>query len=154
MIFGSALFNCCAIFPKQSSRGPLIQLLLDAGADVNAKTSDGETPLAIGLGLSGWRSPDDARASLDMITRLLRAGAALDAIRGDNLSIEDLLREDLWLLVGVAELGCVVAAVHFVFRFQCVYASLLLPHGGRAAQLREEVGGVVDASTTTCSTSP
>ena len=86
--------HCCAIFPKQSSRGPLIQLLLDAGADVNAKTSDGETPLAIALGLSGWRYPDDARACLDMMTRLLRAGAALDAIRGDNLSIEDLLRED------------------------------------------------------------
>ena len=85
--------HCCAIFPKQSSRGPLIQLLLDAGADVNAKTSDGETPLAIALGLSGWRSPDDARACLDMVTRLLRAGAALDAIRGQNSSIEDI--EDL-----------------------------------------------------------
>ena len=85
--------HCCAIFPKQSSRGPLIQLLLDAGADVNAKTSDGETPLAIALGLSGWRSPDDARACLDMMTRLLRAGAALDAIRGRNSRIEDI--EDL-----------------------------------------------------------
>ena len=86
--------HCCAIFPKQSSRGPLIQLLLDAGADVNAKTSDGETPLAIALGLSGWRSPDDARACLDMVTRLLRAGAALDAIRRDNSSAEDMLRDD------------------------------------------------------------
>ena len=97
---GADSFNplhCCAIFPEQSSRGPLIQLLLDAGADVNAKTSDGETPLAIALGLSGWRSPDDARACLDMVTRLLRAGAALDAIRGQNSSIEDiedLLREE------------------------------------------------------------
>ena len=86
--------HCCAIFPKQSSRGPLIQLLLDAGANVNARNCDGETPLAIALFLSVWRSPDQARASLDMITRFLRAGAALDAIRGDNLSIEDLLRED------------------------------------------------------------
>ena len=84
--------HCCAIFPKQSSRGPLIQLLLDAGADVNAKTSDGETPLAIALGLSGWRSPDDARACLDMVTRLLRAGAALDAIAPNNSSAEDMLR--------------------------------------------------------------
>ena len=91
--------HCCAIFPKQSSRGPLIQLLLDAGADVNAKTSDGETPLAIGLGLSGWRSPDDARASLDMITRLLRAGAALDAIAGDA-SVEDLLRNEERIFTG------------------------------------------------------
>ena len=87
--------HCCAIFPKQSSRGPLIQLLLDAGANVNARNCDGETPLAIALFLSVWRNYNDAaRASLDMITRLLRAGAALDAIRGDNLSIEDLLRED------------------------------------------------------------
>ena len=87
--------HCCAIFPKQSSRGPLIQLLLDAGAGVNATTGAGETPLAIALFLSVWRNYNDAaRASLDMITRLLRAGAALDAIRGDNLSIEDLLRED------------------------------------------------------------
>ena len=73
--------HCCAIFPKQSSRGPLIQLLLDAGAGVNATTGAGETPLAIALFLSVWRTPDYARASLDMITRLLRAGAGLDAIQ-------------------------------------------------------------------------
>ena len=85
--------HCCAIFPKQSSRGPLIQLLLDAGADVNAKTSDGETPLAIALGLSVWRYPYPAHACLDMITRLLRAGSALDAIHGDK-SAEDVLREE------------------------------------------------------------
>ena len=87
--------HCCAIYPEQSSRGPLIQLLLDAGADVNAKTNDGETALAIALGLSFWRNYNDAaRASLDMITRLLRAGAALDAIRRDNSSAEDMLRDD------------------------------------------------------------
>ena len=85
--------HCCAIFPKQSSRGPLIQLLLDAGAGVNATTSAGETPLAIALFLSIWRSPSDSRACLDMITTLLRAGATLDAIRG-NSSAEDLLREE------------------------------------------------------------
>ena len=87
--------HCCAIYPEQSGRGPLIQLLLDAGANVNARNCDGETPLAIALFLSVWRNYNDAaRASLDMITRLLRAGAALDAIRGDNKSIEDLLREE------------------------------------------------------------
>ena len=87
--------HCCAIYPEQSSRGPLIQLLLDAGANVNARNCDGETPLAIALFLSVWRDYNDAaRASLDMITRFLRAGAALDAIRGDNKSIEDLLREE------------------------------------------------------------
>ena len=86
--------HCCAIYPEQSSRGPFIQLLLDAGANVNARNCDGETPLAIALFLSVWRNYNDAaRASLDMITRLLRAGAALDAIRGDA-SVEDLLREE------------------------------------------------------------
>ena len=49
--------------------------------------------MAIALGLSVWRYPDHARASLDMLTRLLRAGAALDAINRDNESAEDLLRE-------------------------------------------------------------
>ena len=85
--------HCCAIFPKQSSRGPLIQLLLDAGARVNATTGAGETPLAIALFLSVWRSPDYARASLDMITRLLRAGAGLDAIQRDK-SAEDMLCDE------------------------------------------------------------
>ena len=85
--------HCCAIYPEQSSRGPLIQLLVDAGANVNATNRDGETPLAIALFLSIWRSPSDSRACLDMINTLLRAGAALDAIRG-NSSAEDLLREE------------------------------------------------------------
>ena len=85
--------HCCAIFPKQSSRVPLIQLLLDAGANVNARNCDGETPLAIALFLSVWRTPDYARASLDMITRLLRAGAGLDAIQRDK-SAEDMLCDE------------------------------------------------------------
>ena len=85
--------HCCAIFPEQSSRGPLIQLFLDAGANVNATTRQGETPLAIALGLSVWRYPYPAHACLDMITRLLRAGSALDAIHGDK-SAEDVLREE------------------------------------------------------------
>jgi len=85
--------HCCAIYPEQSGRGPLIQLLLDAGANVNARNCDGETPLAIALFLSVWRSPDYARASLDMITRLLRAGAGLDAIQRDK-SAEDMLCDE------------------------------------------------------------
>ena len=39
--------HCCAIFPEDSSRGRLIQLFLDAGVNVNAKTDDGETPLGV-----------------------------------------------------------------------------------------------------------
>ena len=84
--------HICAIFPEQSSRGPLVQLLVDAGVNVHAKTSDGRTPLSIALSLSVWRTQNQARACLDMITRLLRAGAALDAIEGDA-SVEDWLRE-------------------------------------------------------------
>ena len=93
--------HCCAIYPEQSGRGPLIQLLLDAGANVNARNCDGETPLAIALFLSVWRNYNDAaRASLDMITRLLRAGAALDAIAGNNSSAEDLLRNEERIFIG------------------------------------------------------
>ena len=84
--------HCCAIFPKQSSRGPLIQLLLDAGVNVNAKHIGGETPLGTALTCSIWDTPDQARACLDFITRLLRAGAALDAIAPNNSSAEDMLR--------------------------------------------------------------
>ena len=86
--------HCCAMYPEESDRGPLIQLLLDAGANVNATNRDEETPLAIALYLSIWRSPDHAPACLDMVTRLLRAGAALDAIRRENSSVEDMLREE------------------------------------------------------------
>ena len=60
---------------------------------MNATTGAGETPLAIALFLSVWRSPDYARASLDMITRLLRAGAGLDAIQRDK-SAEDMLCDE------------------------------------------------------------
>ena len=86
--------HCCAIFPEDSSRGRLIQLFLDAGVNVNAKTDDGETPLGIALDCSMWHREDYSRACLDMVTRLLRAGAALDAIRRDNSSVEDMLREE------------------------------------------------------------
>ena len=53
--------------------------------------------MAIALNSSAWRnhiSNDAARASLDMITRLLRAGAALDAMDGDDVSVEDWLHEE------------------------------------------------------------
>ena len=85
--------HCCAIFPEDSSRGCLIQLFLDAGVNVNAKTDDGETPLGIALDCSMWHREDYSRACLDMVTRLLRAGAALDAIQEGNVSAEDLLHQ-------------------------------------------------------------
>ena len=92
--------HCCAIYPEDSNRGPLIQLLLDAGVNVNATHISGETPLGTALSCSIWDTPDHARASLDMITRLLRAGAALDAIAGNNSSAEDLLRNEERIFIG------------------------------------------------------
>ena len=85
--------HICAIFPEDSSRGCLIQLFLDAGVNVNAKTVDGETALGIALDCSQWHREDYSRACLDMVTRLLRAGSALDAVHGDK-SAEDVLRQE------------------------------------------------------------
>ena len=42
---------------------------------------------------SMWHREDYSRACLDMVTRLLRAGAALDAIQEGNVSAEDLLHQ-------------------------------------------------------------
>ena len=84
--------HICAIFPEDSSRGCLIQLFLDAGVNVNAKTVDRETALGIALDCSQWHREDYSRACLDMVTRLLRAGAALDAIQ-EGKSAEDLLHQ-------------------------------------------------------------
>ena len=84
--------HICAIYPEESTRGPLIQLFLDAGLNVNAKTDEAETPLGIALDCSMWHREDYSRACLDMVTRLLRAGAALDAIQ-EGKSAEDLLHQ-------------------------------------------------------------
>ena len=89
--------HCCAVFPQDSTRGRLIQLFLDAGANVNATNRGGETPLGVTLACSTWSSTygrDPSRSCLDVVTRLLRAGAGLDAINGDNESAEDMLRDD------------------------------------------------------------
>ena len=90
--------HCCTVFPEDSPRGSLIQLFLDAGVNVNAMTRDEETPLGMTLACSIWSGPDAARSCLDVVTRLLRAGATLDAIHRDNDSIhesaEDMLRDD------------------------------------------------------------
>ena len=90
--------HCCAVFPEDSTRVRLIQLFLDAGANVNARRPrGGETPLGVTLACSVWSSKYDtdlSRSCLDVVTRLLRAGAGLDAINGDNESAEDMLRDD------------------------------------------------------------
>ena len=89
--------HCCAVFPEDSTRGPLIQLFLNAGANVNTTNRGGETPLGLTLACSIWSNTygrDLSRSCLDVVTRLLRAGAGLDAINGDNESAEDMLRDD------------------------------------------------------------
>ena len=94
---GLNALHCCAVFPEDSTRGPLVQVFLDAGANVNATNRGGETPLGLTLACSIWGSTyrrDLSRSCLDVVTRLLRAGAGLDAINGDNESAEDMLRDD------------------------------------------------------------
>ena len=86
--------HICAIFPEDSSRGCLIQLFLDAGVNVNAKTVDGETALGIALDCSQWHREDYSRACLDMVTRLLRAGAALDFVQINDVTAEELLLKE------------------------------------------------------------
>ena len=86
--------HCCTVYPERSWYGPIIGLLLEAGANVHAKTCDGETPLGVTLGCSIWDQTDAASSCLDVVTRFLRAGAGLDAIRTDNSSAEDMLRVD------------------------------------------------------------
>ena len=86
--------HCCTVYPERSWYGPIIGLLLEAGANVHAKTGDGETPLGVTLACSIWNGTDTASSCLDVVTRLLRAGAGLDAINGDNESAEDMLRDD------------------------------------------------------------
>ena len=90
---GFTPLHCCTVYPEYSSYGPIIGLLLEAGANVHATTSDGETPLGMALDCSIWTGQDESRACLDMVTRLLRAGSALDAVHGDK-SAEDVLRQE------------------------------------------------------------
>ena len=85
--------HCCTVYPERSWYGPIIGLLLEAGANVHAKTLDGQTPLGVTLGCSIWDQKDAASSCLDVVTRFLRAGAGLDAIQRDR-SAEDMLRDE------------------------------------------------------------
>ena len=91
---GFAPLHCCTVYPEYSSYGPIIGLLLEAGANVHATTSDGETPLLMALECSIWTRPDESRACLDMVTRLLRAGAALDFVQINDVTAEELLLKE------------------------------------------------------------
>ena len=90
---GFTPLHCCTVYPEYSSYGPIIGLLLEAGANVHAKTLDGQTPLGVTLGCSIWDQKDAASSCLDVVTRFLRAGAGLDAIQRDR-SAEDMLRDE------------------------------------------------------------
>ena len=67
-----------APFREPGSRDPLeaLQVLLDAGADPNAKAPDGSTPLHQAV----------QAQKVAMIRALANAGAALDAVNKDNLT--------------------------------------------------------------------
>ena len=91
---GFAPLHCCTVYPEYSSYGPIIGLLLEAGANVHATTSDGETPLGMALDCSIWTGPDESRACLDMVTRLLRAGAALDFVQRNEVTAEKMLLQE------------------------------------------------------------
>ena len=86
--------HCCTVYPECSLYGPIIGLLLEAGANVHATTSDGETPLGMALDCSIWTGQDESRACLDMVTRLLRAGAALDFVQRNDVTAEELLLKE------------------------------------------------------------
>ena len=90
---GFGPLHCCTVYPEHSWYGPIIGLILEAGANVHAKTGDGETPLGVTLACSIWNGTDTASSCLDVVTRLLRAGAGLDAIQRDR-SAEDMLRSE------------------------------------------------------------
>ena len=91
---GFTPLHCCTVYPEYSSYGPIIGLLLEAGANVHATTGYGETPLGMALDCSIWTGPDESRACLDMVTRLLRAGAALDFVQRDDVTAEELLLKE------------------------------------------------------------
>ena len=51
---GFGPLHCCTVYPEHSWYGPIIGLILEAGANVHAKTGDGETPLGVTLACSIW----------------------------------------------------------------------------------------------------
>ena len=70
----------------------MLSLLLGAGANVNARTVTsygGSIPLDLAIWRGGVAGPWEIRST--MITELLRAGASLDACRGDE-SAEDIMQ--------------------------------------------------------------
>ena len=56
-----APLHCCTVYPEYSSYGPIIGLLLEAGANVHATTGYGETPLGMALDCSIWTGQDESR---------------------------------------------------------------------------------------------
>ena len=63
------------------------RVLLDAGADINVKSDNNQTPLICAVGFIGWDASRPNRHRVALVSELLRAGASLD-IRID-ISAED-----------------------------------------------------------------
>ena len=73
----------------------ILSLLLGAGANVNARDSDGDTPLY--LAIMRRVGPSES-----IITELLRAGASLDACHRNKKSAEDVIQRKERILPEVA----------------------------------------------------
>ena len=73
------------------------RVLLDAGADINVKSDNNQTPLICAVGFIGWDASRPNRHRVALVSELLRAGASLD-IRIDTGpygifdSVDDLVR--------------------------------------------------------------
>ena len=53
----------------------IVRVLLEAGADVNKRTSHGETPLSLALDVYGWYSEQDKQGKAKVAALLREAGA-------------------------------------------------------------------------------
>ena len=62
----------------------MVSLLLAAGANVNARNCDGETPLSVAVSLEDSYPEQAADNWLEVVTLLLKRGASLDECRSDN----------------------------------------------------------------------
>ncbi|CAH0374225.1 unnamed protein product [Pelagomonas calceolata] len=84
----SPLHHACGNIRTDCAASSMVSLLLAAGANVNARNQDGDTPLAIGLNdFNAQRGTDHW---LDVVTLLLKGGASLDECRSGR-SAEDIL---------------------------------------------------------------
>ena len=64
-----------------------IQFLVDHGADINARDNDGVTPLMLCINETATSGPHSSRGDIEMLERLLKAGADADAADNRGCSV-------------------------------------------------------------------